>query len=253
MEGVSRQDLERRLEARLGPGLGAVDLSARLLDVAGDVRASRILDVGCGTGELCRLLSERGASVVGVDLCSNLVDRARREAPASAFCKANAEDLPFGSASFDLVTSLLVLHYLSDPRRALSEIARVLMPGGRLLLCDRIVSADPVLRCAQDRLERLRNPQLQRVMSSSEIGEVLRTSGFSVSWEADYDRIIPLEAWLAGADAGSAREAREEVSRLAGRDLGGVRIAANLDIELRMRLFVTRMSRSAADPHRIAS
>lgn len=252
MDEVPRRDLERRLEARLGAGkaaLGPADLPGKILDVAGDVRANRVLDVGCGTGELCRLLSERGAFVTGVDLCSNLLARARREAPRS-FCSADAERLPFQKAGFDLATSLLLLHYLPDPRRALFEIARVLVPGGRLLLCDRIASADPGLRQEQDELERLRNPQLRRLLPAAEIAEALRDAGFRVSWEADGQTRVPLDRWLGGA---GSEEARERASRLAGRDLGGLRITPTLDVELRMRLFVARTADVSENARRAAS
>jgi demethylmenaquinone methyltransferase/2-methoxy-6-polyprenyl-1,4-benzoquinol methylase len=140
----------------------------RVLEAAGGVRNLRVLDAGCGTGELCRRLADRGARVSGLDLCAGLLARAHSLAPEAALARGDVHALPFAAARFDLATSVLVLHYLEDPDRAVAEMARVVRPGGRLILCDRICSADPVLRAAQIGVERLRNPLIQKILSSEE-------------------------------------------------------------------------------------
>ena len=245
MEKVDARGLEHRFEERLRSGpssLGATEVLDRVLEAAGDVRNLRTLDVGCGTGDLCRRLTDRGASVVGVDVCSNLLARARVAAPGASLLQADALELPFGSRQFDLATSVLVFHYLEEPQLGLREIGRTLRPGARLVVCDRVCSSDPVLQAAQIGVERLRNPLIHRILPSEELEECLRKTGFEVVRQVEFRRSEPLEFWLAGTDVPRAREVREEVGRLRGRDLGGLRVAPGDRIELRMALVESRFA-----------
>jgi ubiquinone/menaquinone biosynthesis C-methylase UbiE len=108
-----------------------------ILEMAGDVRGKRVLDVGCAAGALTDALVERGAAVVGIDLNPGLVDRAReRLGQRAEFHVADlSAPLPFlPDRSFDLVTASLVLHYLADWRQPLAELNRVLRPGGILVI-----------------------------------------------------------------------------------------------------------------------
>jgi ubiquinone/menaquinone biosynthesis C-methylase UbiE len=99
----------------------------------GDLRGRRVLDVGCGTGRLARVLVESyGCKVWGVDPEPEMIEVARGRVPPGVGLKiGRAEDLPFKDAWFERVTMTLVLQ-LVDRQRAYAEIARVLKPGGRL-------------------------------------------------------------------------------------------------------------------------
>ncbi|MCH7944848.1 MAG: class I SAM-dependent methyltransferase [Armatimonadetes bacterium] len=108
-------------------------LDPAMAEKAGDVRGLRALDVGCGEGRFCRLLSERGAATVGVDPTPALLEVARDRHPEGEYVEARAEQLPFEDASFDLAVSYVTLCDIPDYRRAISEMARVLKGGGRLL------------------------------------------------------------------------------------------------------------------------
>jgi len=88
------------------------------------------LDVGCGPGLLPALLARRGCRTLGTDL--DFTTLVRRLHPQVA--QANAIRLPFSSCTFDLLTASNVLFLLPDPAAALSEMARLLRPGGRLCL-----------------------------------------------------------------------------------------------------------------------
>jgi ubiquinone/menaquinone biosynthesis C-methylase UbiE len=237
MVKVDIHGLEQRFEARQGSDL-SIDVADRVLEAAGGVGGLGVLDVGCGTGELCRRLADRGAAVSGIDLCANLLS----QAGGVGVAKADAAALPFGGRRFDLATSVLVLHYLPDPDRALAEIARVLRPGGRLVVCDRVCSSDPVLRAAQIGVERLRNPLIQRILSAEQLEESLRKAGFEAIRLVEFRRWTSLEAWLSGTDPARASDVRDEVFSLRGRDLGGFRVAPDDRIELRLALAEARIS-----------
>lgn len=107
-----------------------------VLDLAGDVHGRSVLDAGCGSGPLAEELRDRGARVAGFDASPAMVALTqRRLGPDTPVLVADlAEPLPFGTAEFDDVVASLVLHYLEDWSGPLTELRRVLRPGGRLIL-----------------------------------------------------------------------------------------------------------------------
>ena len=113
----------------------------RILDlVLGGRRELDALDAGCGTGFLALELAARGHRVVGVDFAAAMIEEARRKAGERGlsvrFERADAEQLSFAPASFDLVISRHVLWTLPHPAAAIGEWIRVLRPRGRLAIVD---------------------------------------------------------------------------------------------------------------------
>ncbi len=98
------------------------------------------LDVGCGTGFLALQLAALGHRVIGIDGAEAMLTVARTKASRAGltinFQLADAAELPFAPASFDLVIERCVLWTMPDPIAALADWARVLRPGGRLILIE---------------------------------------------------------------------------------------------------------------------
>ena len=94
------------------------------------------LDIGCGEGRFCRILSERGISTMGIDPTQDLLARARELHPNGDYREGRAEKLEFSDASFDLVVSYLTLIDIPDFKAAISEMTRVLKPDGTLLVAN---------------------------------------------------------------------------------------------------------------------
>jgi ubiquinone/menaquinone biosynthesis C-methylase UbiE len=117
----------------------------------------RVLEIGVGTG-LSFSHYPPVEELVAVDPSEPMLQRARERAAGIArkvtLVEAPAEALPFEDDAFDTVVSLAVLCTVDDQARALSEIRRVLRPGGRLVFLEHVRSADPKLASWQDRLER---------------------------------------------------------------------------------------------------
>lgn len=95
-----------------------------------------LLDVGCGEGRLCRMARAWGMKTTGLDPTRGLLNRARELDPAGHYVEASAEAMPFEAAAFDAVVSYLSLIDIPDYRAAIAEMARVLKPGGTLLVAN---------------------------------------------------------------------------------------------------------------------
>jgi ubiquinone/menaquinone biosynthesis C-methylase UbiE len=130
----------------------------RTVELARLQPGEQALDVGCGTGALALVVARRvGASgrIVGIDPSAEQIARARtkaarRHAPIE-FQIAVIEQLPFPEQTFDVVFSTLMMHHLPAPlkRQGLAEIARVLKPGGRLIIGDFVRKQDRTGRAAR--------------------------------------------------------------------------------------------------------
>jgi SAM-dependent methyltransferase len=97
---------------------------------------SKALDVGCGEGRFCRMLQATGIQTIGIDPTDVLIEHARSKDPAGDYRIGRAEALEFPDATFDLVVSYLTLVDIPDVRTAIAEMARVLQPGGSLLIAN---------------------------------------------------------------------------------------------------------------------
>ena len=132
-------------------------VEAAVLEALGPRPIGSLIDLGTGTGRMLGLLAPRVSRAVGLDSSHAMLSVARANLEAAGLSRIDLRqgDIhapPFGRASFDLVVVHQVLHYLDDPARALREAARLVAPGGRLLVVD----------FAPHELETLRETQAHR-------------------------------------------------------------------------------------------
>lgn len=124
------------------------DVLRELLTLPGQ----RILDIGCGDGSLVRFFAKNGAHATGVDINADVLARARAEKQVAdeTFTEARGESLPFPEASFDSAVYFNALHHVpvAVQGKALREAARVLRPGGTLLVVEPIAEG-PNFRLVQ--------------------------------------------------------------------------------------------------------
>lgn len=116
-------------------------VEAAVLNRLGDGPFGDILDIGTGTGRLLELLAPKAERAIGLDLSREMLALARANLDRAGLknCSVRQGDLyalPFPAQSFDAVTLHQVLHFLEDPAGAIAEAARVLRPGGRLVIVD---------------------------------------------------------------------------------------------------------------------
>lgn len=119
-------------------------LHAAALDAARVTRGTRLLDAGCGAGLLALLASLHGARVAGLDASPALLAIARRRLPDADLREGDLEALPFEEASFDAVVAVNSVFYAADMAQAMRELARIVRPGGRVV----VTAWGPLDECA---------------------------------------------------------------------------------------------------------
>jgi demethylmenaquinone methyltransferase / 2-methoxy-6-polyprenyl-1,4-benzoquinol methylase len=167
----------------------------RAVDLARVGPGSRALDVATGTGDLAIALAARGADVVGSDFSEGMLERARDKSAAVRWEQANALALPYADREFDAATVGFGARNFSDLAQGLSEMTRVVRPGGRVVVLEITTPTRPPL------------------------------STFFSLW---FDRIVPLLGRITGEDQ-AYTYLPSSVKRFPGpRDLGGVMHDAGL-------------------------
>lgn len=127
----------------------------------------RILDVAAGTGTSSAAIAKSGATVVAVDFSPGMIEEGRRRQPGIEFIEADAERLPFGDEEFDAVTISFGLRNVNRPLVALSEMYRVLKPGGRLVICEFSHPTNIVMRTGYDAYLKIAMPLVAKLASSN--------------------------------------------------------------------------------------
>lgn len=139
---------------------------------------TRILDVGCGNGNLFEFLGQKSYEMFGVDFSQNMISEAKAKAiPDASFLVADAEMLPFKDSEFDIVVCNASFHHYIHPDAVLQEMHRVLKDGGKLLIGDPYVPgfARPFVNV----LVRFSDKGDYHFYGFDEMSEILERNGFS--------------------------------------------------------------------------
>lgn len=113
-----------------------------VLELLGNVKRKKILDLGCGTGIYAKLLTKKGAIVKGFDLSPGMINIAKRENPRLDLRVGSANKIPFNE-KFDIVLASLIVHYISNWNKMLNEVKRVLKKGGLFIFS----TGNPITEC----------------------------------------------------------------------------------------------------------
>jgi len=179
-----------------------------LLELMPENAGGRWLEVACGTGIVARALASQVEEVLGVDLTAAMLDVGRREVRSAGlgnvrFELGDATALELSDASFDGAVTRFSLHHIPVPGRVIGELARVVRPGGWVILGDHVTAEDAGAAAWHQEIERLRDPSHWGCLSP----ERIRVLGRNAGLELDLEHLIPFgldfDDWLRRSTGGA--------------------------------------------------
>lgn len=181
----------------------------RVVELAQPHTDALALDVATGTGHTAFALAPHVRRVIATDITPEMLKEgerlnASREDGISGveFRLADAHELPFEEATFDIVTCRRAAHHFTDIRRALHEMARALKPGGRLVIDDRSVPEDDFVDETMNRLDWLHDESHVREYRPSEWAHWIAEAGLEVEKIEPYTKHRPLSSLTANVEPG---------------------------------------------------
>ncbi|MGH7066939.1 MAG: class I SAM-dependent methyltransferase [Acetobacteraceae bacterium] len=208
MDHLQRVQQEFTRQARTfgsAPEVTDAALTRRFVDALGDAAAGLVLDVACGPGIISAALAATARAVLALDLTPDMLRQAHLRCAAAPrknvfFIEGDATRLPFAPAAFDAVVTRLSVHHFSQPARPISEMVRVLRPGGVFVLADVISSEDRHESDLHNAIEVLRDPSHVRMLPLSVLSSLLTEAGLRIEQQAVWERPREFVEWLAIAN-----------------------------------------------------
>jgi ubiquinone/menaquinone biosynthesis C-methylase UbiE len=201
MTSNQQRDITTKVQAQFSPVANAYVASsvhaqgkdfARMLAMAATTGKERVLDVATGGGHTALAFAPHVHHVVASDLTVAMLHAAREHIHSQgrqnvSYCRAAAEALPFANASFELVTCRVAAHHFADAAAFTAEAARLLRPGGLLIISDHIGLEDMELDAFMDRFERWRDPGHVRAYTFREWETFCRRAGLTLEHTEDIE------------------------------------------------------------------
>ena len=171
----------------------------RMVELAAPQPTERLLDIATGGGHVARTFAPLVADVVATDLTPEILEHAgnafREQGLANVTTAlADAEQLPFPDASFDLVTCRIAPHHFPDPGAFVRESARALRPGGRFVLVDSTVP-EGAMGEFYNRFELLRDPSHVRSLTIGEWSGLIEAAGMTLVTAETFTKRHDFDDW----------------------------------------------------------
>jgi ubiquinone/menaquinone biosynthesis C-methylase UbiE len=172
---------------------------ARMVELANPAPDTRMLDIATGGGHVARAFAPHVGSIVASDLVPEMLAHTKEAFEAWGLVNvsaevADAEDLPFGDAAFDLVTCRIAPHHFPDVGAFAREVFRVLAPGGTFILIDSTVPEGEA-GAFLNRFEKLRDPSHVRSLTLGEWTGLLEKTGFEVGETETFTKVHDFASW----------------------------------------------------------
>ncbi|MFI6517421.1 class I SAM-dependent methyltransferase [Spirillospora sp. NPDC050679] len=203
-----------------------------------------VLEVAAGTALVSRAIARRVRHVTALDLTPAMLAQGKREADREGvtnltFTRGDATALPYLDRSFTLVVTRFSLHQVADPAAVVAEMARVSRPGAALIVADLVRTEGEAGESGDaeggaeggaggdaDRIERLRDPSHNALLTERQITDLLTGAGAEVKRTDRFDHVRPLEPWLALSrtpEEAAAQIRKELADELSGGPATGMR------------------------------
>jgi ubiquinone/menaquinone biosynthesis C-methylase UbiE len=184
-----------------------------LVQAAAPRRDDTSLDVACGPGTVVAAFASHLRHATGLDATDAMLEQARKLAAGRGLANVSWQSgdvyaLPFGAGAFDIVSCRFAFHHFEDPKRAFAEMVRVCRPGGRIVLCDAVVSDDRTKASAFNAMECLRDPSTVEFRTLAFLTDLFGEASLPMPEQTFYQVPVELESLLkVSFPAGDDREA----------------------------------------------
>jgi SAM-dependent methyltransferase len=186
-----------------------------LIELAAPAPGQRWLEAACGPGVVARALAPRTGEVHGVDLTPKMIELAVREAahlPNVTFAVGDATRLPDPDGAYDGAISRFTIHHVPAPARLVEELARVVRPGGVVVLADHVADDDPAAAAWAQEIERLRDPSHWASLTIRALRELGARAGLELEQEQVHPLALSWTEWLErGSGTAAARPLIEQL------------------------------------------
>lgn len=218
---MERDEAIRRQFDRAAAAYGTSPIFAQghdlglMVETAAPTADMAVLDVGCAAGHTAFAFAPHVREVVGIDLSRDMLAEASRQAAARGITnvrweEANAAALPYADATFNIVACRMVAHHFPSLLPSLTEMARVLAPGGQLLIVDIISPEDNALAAFINEVEALRDPSHSRDWTITEWQAAGTAIGVPIDVVTRWDLPLDFADWTARQQTPPASIARLE-------------------------------------------
>src|SRR6185437_1302249 len=185
---VVREFTHQSESFNVAPVMRSADTLGRLVDLIPAAAEAHWLDAACGPGLVARGLAPRVGEVHGVDMTPARVDVAGREAaaerlPNAVFSVGDATALDFADATFEGAVTRFSLHHIPLPGRVVAEMARVVRPGGAVVVADHVTSPDVDEAAWHQEIERLRDPSHWACLTPARLQALGERAGLALEHE----------------------------------------------------------------------
>ncbi|TMA10246.1 MAG: class I SAM-dependent methyltransferase [Deltaproteobacteria bacterium] len=208
-------------------GLGILPLLAEVKPT------DRVLDIACGPGFVAMEFAKHTREVVGVDLTTEMLKKARALARREGlnnvtFRRADVNHLPFSNASFDVVVTRASFHHFPHPDRVLAEMVRVLKNKGKILISDNTSKNDPAKNRLHNLIERLRDPSHVETLPLRKWRALFKNAGLRVVKEKRLIQPRNAEDWMELTQ--TPPTVRQKIHRLFTQSMRGDKTGQNVRV-----------------------
>lgn len=178
------------------------DRLSHIVSISGVGKSDRVLDVASGPGFVAMAFAPHCASVIGIDATDRFVAHATAEAASRrldnvSFTLGEAERMAYADEAFDVVVCRFAFHHFPEPAAVLSEIRRLVRPGGSIVIVDMLASEDPAKASYHNEMERLCDQSHARALPGSEFERMFARFGLELTYKQTFKSTFSIEDWIA--------------------------------------------------------